>query len=429
MARSSLLEAFTVLLAVVAGLAAGFMFLSVDTRPPVYTRTLVVPQKLRLDQDSASVAILAVSRQPTTLQTSSAAVSSKPLTKAKVTTATKAASSALTTADVPTTKLSAGQDIARYEQTTTLANLANHPCAGMVLWKRCIYATCDAHPSVSERDDTRSWNVQPFDEALEQFRARKETRPFRIFLVTRQVSAFMSHSWPAFNESKTRFVVVLGASTMPVSQLGTLLDQLLASPYLVQAFACNSNVKHPRLTQIALGVDYHAIASTTLPAEQNAELLSYTWQHNQARTREFKVLANFRITTNPGARRHVMPQLLKHLPEEYIRQFPLKTPRSDIWNATAHAEFMVSPPGRGMDCHRHWEIMALGAIAIIVHNPPFTDIYDELPVVQVRNYEDVTLDNLTRWRDEYRPRMQAFIEARDEKLFATYSMRQVLATS
>jgi hypothetical protein len=25
---------------------------------------------------------------------------------------------------------------------------------GMVLWKRCMYATCDAHPGVSERDDT-----------------------------------------------------------------------------------------------------------------------------------------------------------------------------------------------------------------------------------------------------------------------------------
>ena len=49
-----------------------------------------------------------------------------------------------------------------------------------------------------------------------------------------------------------------------------------------------------------------------------------------------------------------------------------------------------SPPTR---LGRHWETMLCGAIPIVLHNDGAnqTGLFDGLPVVTVRNWEDVTL--------------------------------------
>jgi hypothetical protein len=326
-------------------------------------------------------------------------------------------------------KLSHVQDIARYEETTTLEDLPNHPCAGMVLWKRCMYATCDVHPGVSVLDNAKNWDQRAFDTAFKLFQSRNETRPFRIYLITNQVGGFIQSAWPAFIETKTRFVLVLGASLMKVSRLGTDLDTMLNSPLFVHAFACNCDVKDPRITQVPLGVDYHSSAARSRPANQNVDLLHYTWKDHQSSQRELKIIYNFNVGTNPSARRDVKSQLLKNLPSQYLQEFRFGTSRSTIWQATAKTEFMVSPPGAGMDCHRHWEIIALGAIPIIVRMTPFSELYDDLPAVQVDSYEEVTLDNLTRWKQEYRPKIEAFINAQDRRLYSDYYMKQVLQIS
>jgi hypothetical protein len=127
----------------------------------------------------------------------------------------------------------------------------------------------------------------------------------------------------------------------------------------VHAFACNCDVKDPRIAQIGLRVDYHSSAPKSLPESQNAVLLSYSWKDHHPRSRDLKLVSNFNAGTNAAARKDDILQISKHLPAEYLQEYPYGTNRSVIWNATAHAEFVVSPPGAGMDCHRHWENLPL----------------------------------------------------------------------
>ena len=34
------------------------------------------------------------------------------------------------------------------------------------------------------------------------------------------------------------------------------------------------------------------------------------------------------------------------------------------------SKFILSPPGNGMECHRHWEILALGKSNVVIFSPP-----------------------------------------------------------
>ena len=53
--------------------------------------------------------------------------------------------------------------------------------------------------------------------------------------------------------------------------------------------------------------------------------------------------------------------------------------------------FIFSPPGSGWDCYRTWEAIYLGTVPILLKtDTPFDNMYDDLPVIFVNNYEMVT---------------------------------------
>lgn len=56
------------------------------------------------------------------------------------------------------------------------------------------------------------------------------------------------------------------------------------------------------------------------------------------------------------------------------------------------SDFVVSPQGKGRACHREWEALAAGAIPLVDWDASraMADLYDELPVVRVRDWRDVT---------------------------------------
>jgi hypothetical protein len=55
--------------------------------------------------------------------------------------------------------------------------------------------------------------------------------------------------------------------------------------------------------------------------------------------------------------------------------------------------FVLSPPGAGPDCHRHWESILLGSIPIVLRSP-VTKILEKLPCLQVDCWDEVTEERL-----------------------------------
>jgi len=53
-------------------------------------------------------------------------------------------------------------------------------------------------------------------------------------------------------------------------------------------------------------------------------------------------------------------------------------------------KFVISPPGNGRDCHRHWEAILVGTVPIILRDSALQVAMSALPVWWVDSYEEVT---------------------------------------
>jgi hypothetical protein len=52
--------------------------------------------------------------------------------------------------------------------------------------------------------------------------------------------------------------------------------------------------------------------------------------------------------------------------------------------------FMLSPPGNGIDCHRTWEILYLKRIPILKRSGRLEDLYSDLPVLFINEYDEIS---------------------------------------
>ena len=59
-------------------------------------------------------------------------------------------------------------------------------------------------------------------------------------------------------------------------------------------------------------------------------------------------------------------------------------------------KFVISPEGRGDDCHRHYEALLAGCIPIIEYNEKILKKYEELPVLYTKDYSEITPEYLIK---------------------------------
>jgi hypothetical protein len=82
-------------------------------------------------------------------------------------------------------------------------------------------------------------------------------------------------------------------------------------------------------------------------------------------------------------------------------------PFVDIIKIYSSYEFILSPTGAGLDCHRTWEAILAGCI-VITRTSPLDEMFikNKLPVVILNKWSDLK-DNLPekmeKWRSEYKP--------------------------
>jgi len=66
----------------------------------------------------------------------------------------------------------------------------------------------------------------------------------------------------------------------------------------------------------------------------------------------------------------------------------------------AEHQFIASPPGVGMDCHRTWEALLLGCVPIVERKPTLSPMFKDLPVWEVDGYEQVTATSMAEKQNE-----------------------------
>jgi len=96
------------------------------------------------------------------------------------------------------------------------------------------------------------------------------------------------------------------------------------------------------------------------------------------------------------------------------------TKRTQNWNNITQNTFVLSPFGMGMDCHRTWEALCLGAIPI-VKAPNFQKMFEDLPVLIVNEWSEITRELLDKTIEEFKTR-----EFKYEKLTLQYWVKIIV---
>lgn len=144
-----------------------------------------------------------------------------------------------------------------------------------------------------------------------------------------------------------------------------------------RVFAINLPVETDKIRAIPLGLE-------NFSWNRNGRLADFLSQSQHlARNEKLQdVFASFAVKNNPKVREPVVDALKdssfgwseKRLsPEEYRAR-------------VRESKFVISPPGRGLDCHRTWEAVYLGAVPVVQQGSLATGLVDNLPILAVADY-------------------------------------------
>ena len=76
--------------------------------------------------------------------------------------------------------------------------------------------------------------------------------------------------------------------------------------------------------------------------------------------------------------------------------FERRRSQEHVWGLFASYAVVASPMGMGLDCHRTWDVLAVGAIPVVLrHGPAFDAVFDGQPVLLVRSWAEVCVGNAT----------------------------------
>lgn len=212
---------------------------------------------------------------------------------------------------------------------------------------------------------------------------------------------------------KKRFVLVSGDSDLCVPyEALTKQDTniLLNNTYLIKWLVQNTRIDNiPKIIQLPIGLDYHTIANSPdsnwrsineghTPQEQETILCNFINNATPFYERINKIYVNFTISNDRFNQRK---KSLEIIPDELIVKETGFVKRTVHWENISKYAFVLSPFGNGMDCHRTWETLCLGAIPIL-KAPSFKSMFTDLPVLIIENWEELNQELLDSTIEEYK---------------------------
>jgi hypothetical protein len=186
-------------------------------------------------------------------------------------------------------------------------------------------------------------------------------------------------------------------------------NTFINSDKIIHWFSQNCTRKHPKLSGIPIGLDYHTriVESTDRGGKMSAqdqekELLNVIKDVKPFYERIVQCYSNFHFSMGEdrrytGDRRDAIVKI----PADLIFKEPTQISRNQTFINQSKYAFVASPHGNGLDCHRTWEALVLGSI-VIVKTSPLDYLYDELPVLIVQDWGDVTKELLEKTIHDYK---------------------------
>jgi hypothetical protein len=190
----------------------------------------------------------------------------------------------------------------------------------------------------------------------------------------------------------------------------------LNSEYCVVWFTQNCTLNHPKVIPIPIGMDYHTFSRQLSPFKQEQTLLKIKQKSIPFYERKVQCYGNYHFSMDNKYYTSDRYDCLKSVKPSltYYEKNPVN--RNQTWENQSIYAFVLSPAGGGLDCHRTWEAIALGCIPIVKRwNLPIDMVYDDLPVLIVNEWADITEELLTNTIREFKERQFNY-----NKLFLKY---------
>ena len=237
----------------------------------------------------------------------------------------------------------------------------------------------------------------------------KQFRGMRIYVCSELLKFFVHNILPHIHQD---FALLTGDSdlSMPVESLTPEDTALLLQNSHLRRWGAQNLLKisSPKQLQIPIGLDYHTIAADPkfawrsegeghLPVEQEAILKSF---RSEAATWKNRKLTIYTNAQHRFDRFNDRKAAIETISGDILHLEPYLIPRTDVWRKYTEYAFVLSPFGNGLDCHRTWEALCCGAIPII-RNPFLSDLFADLPVLNVRAWSDVTPELLQKTIAEF----------------------------
>jgi hypothetical protein len=187
-------------------------------------------------------------------------------------------------------------------------------------------------------------------------------------------------------------------------------DAVLENKNLIRWFAANADYTyHPKLQCIPIGIP-NSIPWIGEMGITIAHMAYYGQIHQQ-----YSFSAREQLLNNGKKLLHVKYTLansranfachqyigIRVEANKHLRKIGLLTSGDETvsWeqyiNELRQHKFCLSLPGRGLDCYRTWEALSLGVIPIVLKTI-ISPLYENLPVLQIDNITDITVDFLTQ---------------------------------
>jgi len=223
-----------------------------------------------------------------------------------------------------------------------------------------------------------------------------------IYVCSDLIKYFVNFILPKINNN---FILVTGDSDMCVPKEALTSEEtsiLINSKYLIKWFAQNTQIQnHPKIVQLPIGLDYHTISTDpnhtwktdgegSLPRFQEEILFDIRKEMKPFYKRECKIYVNFSTSNDRFNQRN---ECFQQIPQDLMIINQNFTKRTQNWKNITNYSFVLSPFGNGMDCHRTWETLCLGAIPIL-KAPNFKKLFEDLPVLIVNDWREITKELL-----------------------------------
>lgn len=273
---------------------------------------------------------------------------------------------------------------------------------------RGILKSCDFHspnPKSSCHDD-----YTYLEDMIRQRGSKKMFNNMSIYVCSDLLHFFVNKILLYIRHT---FTLVTGDSDLCVPREALSQEEtftLLRNPFLKKWFIQNTQfIYNDKIVQMPIGMDFHTISEGKghvwqLPSEKRSpvdqeEILqciindtNINQNNNNFLNKEPKIYVNFSVSNDRFKQRQ---DSLNKINKELLVFNQVFTPRTKNWTLTAKYAFVLSPTGVGLDCHRTWEALLLGCIPI-VKMVNFTKLFEDLPVLMVTDWSEVTEELLQK---------------------------------